>query len=204
MIAVLITVGFASPARADTAEFGAPLPDVTRLLFGLSMPVPVSVEMRMGNSGGSSVGTVGAFDARIYFGHHGVLLGAGFAPGGLTFPSQIGFFDAGYSIADFSSRRFSGFNGSLSFDVGPTIMFVQPTYTMPGQSSSSNAPIPEVGGHATIGARVSAHADLFVGPAMIGLVLGYRGGVPTNASPQDNFEGIFFFDFEVGAALRPP
>ena len=40
-----------------------------------------------------------------------------------------------------------------------------------------------------------------VGPVMLGLVLGFRGGVPTNASDKDPFEGVFFFAFEIGGGF---
>ena len=190
-------------ARADVDEFGNRLATVTRVIFGLSMPVPVSVEMRAGSTGGASVGTLGSLDGRFYFGHHGVLLGAGFATGGpLAGPPQVGFFDAAYSFADFSARRFRGFGGAFSFDVGPSLGLVQATYdTTPPQNAPKTGPILDVEGHATIGARLSMHADLFVGPVMVGIVLGYRGGVPTNSSSKDNFEGMFFFNLEIGGAF---
>ena len=190
-------------ARADVDEFGNRLATVTRVVFGLSMPVPVSVEMRAGSASGSSVGTLGTLDGRIYSGHHGLLLGVGFAAGAsLAGPPQVGFFDAAYSFADFSSRRFRGFGGAFSFDVGPSLGLVQATYdTTPPQNAPTTGPQPDVPSHVTIGARVSMHADLFVGPVMLGIVLGYRGGVPSNASSRDNFEGMFFFNLEIGGAF---
>src|SRR5262249_37581284 len=112
------------------------------------------------------------------------------------------FADATWSFADFSSRRMTGFHGAVSFDAGPSIAYVSPTYfVVTTTNPPATSTILDVAPHATIGARISAHVDLFIGPVMLGLVLGYRGGIPTNASSRDSFEGIFFFNAELGAAF---
>ncbi len=184
-------------ARADVDAFGNPLPDVSRALFSVTLPVPVSVAVRAGESGGSVVVPSGAIEARLYFGHHGFLASTGF-----TDSPRVAFFDAAYSFADFSSRRMRGFQGSVSFDVGPSIAYVGNTYVATNaQNATTASPVLDIGGHATIGGRISSHVDLFVGPVMLGLVLGFRGGVPTNASSKDPFEGVFFFNFEIGGAF---
>ena len=196
----LILAGFAlapSWARADTDAFGNPLPPVNRTLFALTLPVPIAFATRAGPNGGAQTTLLGAIEARSYFGHHGFLLATGFidSPRGA-------FADAAWSVADFSSRRMRGFHGGISFDVGPSIAYVSATYVATNaQNATSLSPVLDVGAHAAIGARVSAHVDLFVGPVMLGLVLGYRGGIPTNASSKDSFEGIFFFNAEIGAGF---
>ncbi len=184
-------------ARADTDAFGNPLPDVNRALFSLTVPVPVSVAVRAGSSGGAQVTPSGGLEARMYFGHHGFLVASGF-----TDSPRVAFFDAAYTFADFSSRRMRGFQGAVSFDVGPSVAYVGSTYVATNaQNATSLSPVLDVGSHATIGGRISSHVDLFIGPAMLGLVLGFRGGVPTNASDKDPFEGVFFFAFEIGGGF---
>lgn len=194
-------------ARADVGEFGEKLPDLRRVVFGVSLPIPVTIAARSGSSGASSIVGAGALDTRVYFGHHGVLLGVGFVP--RSSPSllqsgspSVGFFDLAYSFADFSSRRLRGFSGAVSFDAGPSLGLVTATYQpAAAQNAASNAAVVDIDAHATIGGRVSLHADLFVGPVMLGLVLGYRGGVPTNASSRDGWEGLFFANLELGGAF---
>lgn len=184
-------------ARADVDAFGNPLPDVHRAMLALSVPVPVSIVTRAGSSGGATVVPLGALEARLYFGHHGLLVGSGF-----TDSPRVVFWDLAYSFADFSSRRMRGFQGALSVDVGPSVAYVGNTFVATNaQGAPTDVPALDVASHATIGGRLSAHVDLFVGPVMLGLVLGYRGGIPTNASSKDSFEGIFFFNFEVGAGF---
>jgi len=184
-------------ARADTDAFGNALPTVNRTLYALTLPVPIAFATRAGPNGGAATTLLGAIEARMYFGHQGFLLATGFidSPRGA-------FADAAWSFADFSSRRMRGFHGAVSFDAGPSIAYVGPTYVATNaQSAPTSSPVLDVASHATIGARISAHVDLFIGPFMLGLVLGYRGGIPTNASSKDSFEGIFFFNAEVGAGF---
>ncbi len=193
-LAVLLAPGL---ARADVDAFGNPLPDVNRALFSVSLPVPVSVAFRAGSSGGATVVPSGAIEGRLYFGHHGLLFATGF-----TDSPRVAFFDAAYSFADFSSRRMRGFHGAVSVDGGPSIAYVGNTYVATNaQNATTAAPVLDVGSHATVGARISSHVDLFIGPVMLGLVLGFRAGVPTNASSKDPFEGVFFFNFELGAGF---
>jgi hypothetical protein len=194
----LILAGMLVPsvARAvDVDEFGNPLPPVNRTLFALTLPVPVAFATRAGPNGGAETTLLGALEARSYFGHQGFLFATGF----LDSPRSA-FADAAWSFADFSSRRMRGFHGAVSFDAGFSVGYVTATYVATNaQNAPTASPVLDVAAHATIGARVSSHVDLFIGPVMIGLVLGYRGGVPTNASPKDSFEGIFFFNAEIGA-----
>jgi hypothetical protein len=193
----LVLALIAAPARADVDAFGNTLPEVNRTLFALSLPVPIAFDTRAGPNGGAQTTLLGAIEARMYFGHHGFLLATGF-----TDSPRVAFADAAYSFADFSSRRMRGFHGAVSFDAGPSFGYVGPTFVATNaQNAPTASPVLDVASHATIGARISAHVDLFIGPVMLGLVLGYRGGVPTNASSKDSFEGIFFFNAEVGAGF---
>jgi len=195
----LISALILSPslARADTDAFGNPLPPVNRTLFALTLPVPIAFATRAGPNGGAATTRLGAIEARSYFGHQGFLVATGF-----TGSPHSAFFDAAWSFADFSSRRMRGFHGAVSFDAGPSIAYVSANYVATNaQNAPTDSPVLDVASHATIGARISAHVDLFIGPVMLGLVLGYRGGVPTNASSKDSFEGIFFFNAEVGAGF---
>ena len=195
---VLALIVVPSVARADTDAFGNPLPPVNRTLFALTLPVPIAFATRASvTNGGAATTLLGAIEARSYFGHQGFLLATGFIDS-----PRSAFADAAWSFADFSSRRMRGFHGGVSFDAGPSIGYVSATYVATNaQNAPTASPVLDVGSHATIGARVSAHVDLFIGPVMIGLVLGYRGGVPTNASSKDSFEGIFFFNAEVGGGF---
>jgi hypothetical protein len=197
VVAGICAVFAGRDARADVDAFGNPLPPVNRTLFALTLPVPIAFATRAGPNGGAQTTLLGALEARSYFGHQGFLIATGFIDS-----PQSAFFDAAWSFADFSSRRMRGFHGGVSFDVGPSIAYVSANYVATNaQNATSLAPVLDVGSHATIGARISAHVDLFIGPVMLGLVLGYRGGVPTNASSKDSFEGIFFFNAEVGAGF---
>ena len=194
---VLALIVTPSVARADVDEFGNALPKVNRTLFALTMPVPIAFATRAGPNGGAQTTLLGAIEARSYFGHQGFLIATGFidSPRGA-------FADAAWSFADFSSRRMRGFHGGVSFDAGPSVAYVSATYVATNaQNAVTSSPVLDVASHATIGARISAHVDLFIGPVMLGLVLGYRGGVPTNASSKDSFEGIFFFNAEIGAGF---
>ena len=194
---VLALILAPSVARADTDAFGNPLPPVNRTLFALTMPAPIAFATRAGPNGGAQTTLLGAIEARSYFGHQGFLLATGFIDS-----PRSAFADVAWSFADFSSRRMRGFHGGVSFDAGPSIAYVSPTYVATNaQNAPTAAPVLDVASHATIGARVSAHVDLFIGPVMLGLVLGYRGGVPTNASSKDSFEEISFFNAEVGAGF---
>jgi hypothetical protein len=186
-----------SVARADTDAFGNPLPPVNRTLFALTLPAPIAFATRAGPNGGAATTLLGALEARSYFGHQGFLFATGF----IDSPRST-FADVAWSFADFSSRRMRGFHGGVSFDAGPSIAYVSATYVATNaQNAPTSSPVLDIASHATIGARVSAHVDLFIGPVMLGLVLGYRGGIPTNASSRDSFEGIFFFNAEVGAGF---
>jgi len=187
-----------SLARADNDAFGNALPPVRRTLFALTLPAPIAFATRDGPLGGAQTTLLGALEARSYFGHHGLLLATGFIDS-----PRSAFADAAWSFADFSSRRMRGFHGGVSFDAGASIAYVSATsyVATSAQNGAPAAPALDVASHATIGARISAHVDLFIGPFMLGLVLGYRGGVPTNASSKDSFEGIFFFNAEVGAGF---
>lgn len=197
LLAALAVLLAPCAARADVDAFGNPLPDVNRALFAVSVPVPVAVAFRAGSSGGATVVPSGALEGRLYFGHHGLFVNTGFADS-----PRIAFFDAGYSFADFSSRRMRGFNGAVSVDVGPSIAYVGNTYVATNaQNATTASPVLDVPSHATIGGRLSSHVDLFVGPVMVGLVLGFRAGVPVIASSKDSFEGVFFFQFEIGAGI---
>jgi hypothetical protein len=194
---ILALTAIASPARADVDAFGNALPEVNRTLFAVTLPVPIAFATRAGPNGGAATTLLGAIEGRMYFGHQGFLLATGF-----TDSPRAAFADAAWSFADFSSRRMRGFHGAVSFDAGPSVARVSATYVATNaQGAPTLSPILDVGSHATIGARISAHVDLFIGPLMLGLVLGYRGGVPTNASSKDSFEGIFFFNAEIGAGF---
>ncbi len=194
-------------AHGDVDAFGAKLPDVTHYTFAISLPVPIVVAARAGSSSASGFVAAGALETRVHFGHHGFLLGVGFVPRSEASVSSsgsppVGSFDVAYSFADFSNRRMRGFGGAVSFDIGPSIGLVGSTYEpVAAQNAMTNSPVLDVASHATIGARVSAHADLFIGPVMLGVVVGYRGGIPTNASSHDNWEGLFFFNVEIGGAF---
>jgi hypothetical protein len=184
-------------ARADVDEFGAALPSVQRTLYALTLPAPIAFATRAGPNGGAATTLLGALEARMYVGPQGFLLATGFIDS-----PRSAFADATWSFADFSSRRMRGFNGAVSFDAGLSVAYVGASYVAANaQNAPTSSPVLDVAAHATIGARISTHVDLFIGPVMIGLVLGYRGGVPTNASSKDSFEGIFFFNAEVGAGF---
>ncbi|HEY2366641.1 MAG TPA: hypothetical protein VGH87_09655 [Polyangiaceae bacterium] len=194
VLAAIVTPGV---ARADVDAFGDPLPSVNRTLFALTLPVPIAFATRAGPNGGAATTLLGAIEARSYFGHQGFLIATGFIDS-----PRSAFADVAWSFADFSSRRMRGFHGGVSFDAGPSIAYVSANYVATNaQNAPTASPVLDVASHAAIGARVSAHVDLFIGPFMLGLVLGYRGGVPTNASSKDSFEGIFFFNAEVGAGF---
>ena len=88
-----------------------------------------------------------------------------------VFGPRVSIFDAAWSY-----RFVSGASGAGYFETGPTIAFV-----------SAAPPAPD---HRVLGGRVSLAFDGYLGPLLMGVTLGYRGGVPLGG-PPDGWEGAF-------------
>ena len=206
LASVTLALTVATAARADVDDFGTKLPDRTRLTLAVSFPIPYSVAARSGTAGASSWVPAFTFETRIHHGHHGALMAVGGFPHaepGLIFAGspQVTYFDLAYSYVATSSQRLRGTTGAISIEIGPSLGIIGPTYTHGTQDWNTVITGIDVGDHLTLGGRVSTHFDVLFGPFMLGLVLGYRGGVPTIANARDNWEGVLFLDLEAGFAI---
>jgi len=192
-------------ARAEDDAFGRPLPSVTRYAFGASAGGGFL-------SDGETRGALAfSFDARLHRGRHGGLLRFGFIPphdatAGSWFsgpqPSVPATFfgDALYTLQEASGRRMKGFNGALSVEIGPSFMALGSTNTF-ADAGSGQVLVERTPAHLALGGCAAVHVDFFFWTQMIGLVLGYRGGVPTTASALAPWEGMAFGGLEIGQAF---
>ena len=98
-----------------------------------------------------------------------------------VFGPRVSIFDAAWSY-----RFVSGVSGAGYFETGLTIAFV-----------SDAPPAPN---HRVLGGRVSLAFDGYLGALLVGVTLGYRGGVPLGG-PPDGWEGALTSVARVGGVF---
>ena len=122
---------------------------------------------------------------------HGILLAYTDAEG--IFGPSVNIVDAAYSLRLLSSAKLEGVTGAVYLDLGPSVGYVR------GASPTPN--------HAVLGGRASVTCDLQLANVVVGVTMGYRGGVPVGVE-GDPWEGALSavarlgVVFDVGARAR--
>lgn len=127
-----------------------------------------------GPTGGNTPGMSFGPEVRAYFGRwHG-----GFASYDFVMsPTLVHVVEAGYSVRLVGSPEMRGVHGALYADVGPSFAFVAGCGICSyGASGGPSGPTDK---HAMIGLRTGLAADLYLWNFTVGLVGGFRVGVPT-------------------------
>ncbi len=118
---------------------------------------------------------------------HGVALA--YTHADTVFGPNVNIVDAAYSIRFAGNPQLRGLTGAAYFDVGPALGFV--------------AHAPPARDHAVLGARVSLAFDAQIANVTIGLIFGYRGGVPVSGTP-DGWEGAATALLRLGLVFDAP
>ena len=105
---------------------------------------------------------------------------------GALFGPEVDILDAGYSWRFLGSSRLRGLTGAGYFDVGPAFAFVR---------NATPAPT-----HDVFGGRASVAFDAQLYNVTLGVVVGYRGGVPLGGA-RDGWEGAFTSMLRVGVVF---
>jgi hypothetical protein len=172
LVALLPSVLLATPARADD-DGATALPHLRATRVSLAATPGFANLHRDVSSPGDRNAFVMGGELRVYpESPHGFVLAFNHAEG--IFGPKVSLFDAGYSLCLYCSRHIGDVGGGVYFDLGPALGIVKDA-----------PPGPD---HSVLGARVSLGADAYLGFFTLGVVAGYRGGVPLGG-PPDGWEG---------------
>ena len=102
------------------------------------------------------------------------------------FGPRVTIFDAAWSYRFIGGGPLGDASGAGYFELGPAFAFV-----------SGAPPAPD---HRVLGARASVSFDGYLGPVLLGVTLGYHGGVPLGG-PRDAWEGAATSLLRLGLAF---
>jgi hypothetical protein len=103
-----------------------------------------------------------------------------------VFGPVVSILDAAYSYRFLGGHRLGGASRAAYLDAGPTLAWVWGA--------------PPAADHRVLGARVSVAFDGHLGPLLVGVTLGYHGGVPLGGA-RDAWEGAVTSLLRVGFAF---
>jgi hypothetical protein len=118
------------------------------------------------------------------FSVHGIVLGYTHAEA--VFGPDVHIVDAAYSLQLIGSRRLRSATGAVYLDIGPAMGFVRDA--------------PPSSPHTVFGGRATVTGDVHFSNFVLGMTLGYRGGVPTG-DVRDDWEGAFSAFLRVGVVF---
>jgi hypothetical protein len=191
VLVVLVSMFFVGTAQADEEPPSVTTPaHIAEAIDGVRVGTAASIgfaefHRSVGVPSVEAGATIGG-ELRVHpYSSHGFL--AGFMYGGGIFGPTVTTLDADYSLCVSCPRSLEGVTGAVYLDVGPSLGFVH---------VSSGSPL-----HHVLGGRVAAAADLQLGSFTVGLMLGYRGGVPIDKQVRDDWEGAVTIDARLGFAF---
>jgi len=180
----MVSLFTAGRARADQPPPKMDVGPPRGLRVGFAGTAGVGYFHRTESSPHAETGLQAGAELRVHpFSPHGIVIG--YTHASVVFGPTVDIVDAAYSLQLIGSRRLRNGTGAVYLDIGPAVGVV------------GHPPSPD---HAVLGGRATVTGDVHFSNFLLGMTLGYRGGVPTG-DVRDRWEGAFCAFIRVGSVF---